>query len=752
VVDDRIRRRLTWGVLTLALLAGLLSVALRVVLPSDGARIPFYAAAWTADGVRIEPIDAPAEGLQAGDLISSVDGRPLSDWLADAVDSGVARPSVGGVYGLGRDGAMLVVPVTWAGPAVGATLLQGWSIALASVAIGVLAGWVYRRRPDTPAATALVLAAAAIAGSSIPWFLGVTVSDLVRGTPFVLHAIVTGPIYMLLWPAAIHLASVFPTPAIAVRRHRTLIPLVYGICFAAYAVLTLGGMWTLPLLVWVGTWPSAQVAVVVPATAIAITIFIIRYVRATDPADRARRRLATLGIVGSAVLGLLVFMGPALVTGRPLVPDAAIGLILLPLPLALAFAIVHDRLFDIDVAIRRTLVYGGLTLSVLAVYAGAVVALTQALGEQEYAVSLLATGVAALAALPLRDALQRAVDRLLYGERGQPVQVMRRLGMQLEWAADPARAFPAVADTLADALHLPYVALEVTDELGRAAVVAERGERPPAFEAVPLVHGGEAVGRLVVGLRSGEPSFDPAEQTLLRDLARQVGAAVHAQRLRDELARSRERLVMATEDERRRLRRDLHDGLGPTLAAVAMRAEAAAAALSGQRDAASRDLTALTEDVRSAIADLRRLVDGLRPPSLDELGLAGAIREQVTRLADDGTPGRAPVITVECRPAVLPDLPAAVEVAAYRIAIEAVTNTVRHADARTCVVTLVADARLTVEIRDDGLGLDPDRPRGVGLESMDERAAEVGGALILEPLPRGMIVRAELPLRTMVEP
>jgi signal transduction histidine kinase len=750
VDESRARRRLTWSVLAVALAVGLLSVGLRVGLPTDGARVAFYAEAWTAEGVRIEPIDAPADGLDTGDLVTSVDDRSLEAWLTDVLDRSLPRPESGGPYGVQRDGTALTVSIAWSSAGIAAALLQGWSLVVASVAIVLLATWVFRRCPDTPAATALMLAAAGIAGSTLPWFLGVTVSDIVRGTPFVVHAIVTGPIYMLLWPAGIHLALVFPTPAEVTRRHRTLVPWVYVLCFAGYLVLTLTGLGAGSALLWVGTWPAAQVAVIVPATVVTVAIFVARYVRATDPADRARRRLATLGIAGSAALGLVTFMGPALVSGRPLLPDAAIGLILLPMPITLAFAIVHDRLFDIDVAIRRTLVYGGLTLGVIAVYLGTVATLTIAMGPQEYAVSLLATGAAALAALPLRDVLQRGVDRLLYGDRGQPVEVMRRLGMRLEWATDPAGAFPAVAETIADALRLPYVALEVTDELGRATVVAVHGRATTVVEAVPLVHGGETVGRLVLGLRAGETAFDAAEQVLFADLARQVGAAVHAQRLRDDLARSRERLVMATEDERRRLRRDLHDGLGPTLAAVAMRAEAAAASLPDRPEAAGRDLAAVTDDVRTAIADLRRLVEGLRPPSLDELGLAGAVCEQVQRLADDGSSGRGPSITVACRPEVLPDLPAAVEVAAYRIAVEAVANAVRHAHARTCSVTIVADGRLTVEVRDDGRGLAADRPRGTGLESMEERAAEVGGALIVEALPDGTSVRAELPLRTMV--
>ena len=447
-------------------------------------------------------------------------------------------------------------------------------------------------------------------------------------------------------------------------------------------------------------------------------------------------------------------MGPVLLTGRPLLPEAAIGLITLPIPITLAWAILHDRLFDIDVAIRRTLVYGGLSLGVVAVYLAAVGGLTVALGPQEYAVSLLATGVAALAALPLRDVLQRAVIRLLYGQRDEPVAVMRRLGTRLEWATDPAGAFPAVADTLAESLRLPYVALEVTDELGRTTVAAERGIARPAVHVLPLVHGGEPVGRLLLGLRAGETAFAEAELALLGDLARQAGAAVHAQRLRDELARSRQRLVVAREEERRRLRRDLHDGLGPALAGVAMRAEAASVDLATRPDDARRGLEAIAGEARAAVADLRMLVEGLRPPSLDQLGLVGAIVDQAERLGTADRAGAAPLVTVEAQPQPLPELPAAVEVAAYRIAVEAVTNAVRHAEARTCAVRLSAAERLTVEVIDDGRGLhDPPRPGGTGLESMRERAEEVGGELWLAVgQPRGTIVRAELPLRGVTLP
>jgi two-component system NarL family sensor kinase len=747
------RRRATWLLLWVALGACLVSVGLRVVLPSDGARVAFYGGGWSSAGVVIDAIDPPAEGLLDGDRVTSVDDRALEAWAGLLLDREAQRPDGGGVYGIERDGASLTSPIVWGRAGVAATLLEGWSVALVSIVSAGLAVWVYRRRPDTPAATALMVVAAAIAGSSVPWFLGTTVSDVVRSGPFLLQAFVTGPLYMLLWPAGLHLALTFPTPSALVVRRRWLVPSLYVLILGGYLAVLAGlALTTSSTLDWIGTWPLGQVAIIVPTLALTISTMVVRHLRTRDPADRARWRLATLGIAATASLGLVAFMGPVLLTGRPLLPDAAIGLITLPIPATLAWAIVHDRLFDIDVAIRRTLVYGGLSLGVIVVYLIAVAGLTAALGPQEYAVSLLATGVAALAALPLRDALQRGVVRLLYGQRDQPVDVMRRLGTRLEWATDPARAFPAVADTLVDALRLPYVALEVTDELGRTAVAAERGTARPEVHVLPLVHGGESVGRLVLGLRTGETAFADAELELLGDLARQAGAAVHAQRLRDDLARSRQRLVVAREEERRRLRRDLHDGLGPALAAIAMRAEVAGLHLATRPDEARRDLDAIASEARTAVADLRVLVDGLRPPSLDELGLIGAILDQTERLGTaEPLVGGGPLVSVETQPQPLPDLPAAVEVAAYRIVIEAVTNALRHAEARTCAVRVTAADRLTIEVTDDGRGLLLERrPGGTGLESMRERAEEVGGALSVGPGTRGgTVVRAELPLRGM---
>jgi len=288
---------------------------------------------------------------------------------------------------------------------------------------------------------------------------------------------------------------------------------------------------------------------------------------------------------------------------------------------------------------------------------------------------------------------------------------------------------------------LPYAAIAL-GKVGKAARInAESGSPVDAPVRVPLVYRGMTTGELLLGPRAGEESFSPADQRLPEDLARQAGAAVHAVRLTSDLQHSRERLVTAREEERR-LRRDLHDGLGPTLGSLPLKLDVAGDLLESDRAAARELLSGLKSQARSAVADILRLVYELRPPALDQLGLVGAVRETAAQCGADGLP-----VSVEA-PEELPPLPAAVEVAAYRITPEAMTNVVRHAGANRCEVRFALDdATLRLEVADDGRGIGGDRGTGVGLNSMRERAEELGGRSIIESLPEGGArVRASLPL------
>jgi signal transduction histidine kinase len=297
-----------------------------------------------------------------------------------------------------------------------------------------------------------------------------------------------------------------------------------------------------------------------------------------------------------------------------------------------------------------------------------------------------------------------------------------------------------VIETVATALRLPYVAITLQEETPR--LVAAHGAPVAELLRLPLVYRGETVGQLLLAPRLGTGGFSPADRRLLDDLARQAGGVAHAVRLHGALQRSRQQLVSAQEEERRRLRRDLHDDLGPTLASLFQRLDTAQALVRQEPETAVALLGDLKGQVKVTIADIRRLVYALRPPALDEFGLVGAIREHVAQHQ------RADGLHVALlAPEVLPPLPAAVEVAAFRIVLEAVTNVVRHAQARICRVQLSVDGALCLEVADDGAGLPAAYTAGVGVRSMRERAAEVGGDCVIEPGPDGGTrVRARLPL------
>jgi signal transduction histidine kinase len=440
------------------------------------------------------------------------------------------------------------------------------------------------------------------------------------------------------------------------------------------------------------------------------------------------------------VLGLTRPGPGALVVDLANVTGVTAGFALIPL--AVGVAVLRYRLWDVDVVINRTLVYGGLTAGLLAVY----VAIVGGLGELVWArgdlgLSLLAAGVVALLFAQLRDRLQRGVNRLMYGQRDEPYQVLSELGRRLEATLVPEAVLPAIVETVAGALKLPYAAIALQRD-GAVQTAVATGTPVADPLRLPLVHQHERVGELVVAPRSPTETFSPADRALLTDLARQASAAAHAVGLTGELQRSRERLVTAREEERRRMRRDLHDGLGPALASMTLQAEAARELLDREPDQAGRLLADLTAQLQASTADIRRLVYDLRPPALDDLGLVGALRTHLARVES------ATLRTVLEAPGELPALPAAVEVAAYRIAQEAVANMVHHAQARCCTVRLALDeeAALVVEVTDDGVGIAAAPPAGVGLRSMRERAAELGGACVVSARPEGGTrVRASLP-------
>lgn len=403
----------------------------------------------------------------------------------------------------------------------------------------------------------------------------------------------------------------------------------------------------------------------------------------------------------------------------------------IPLPVAIGVACLQNRLYDLDLVLNQSLTYGALWLVIAAMYAltvGGVGAMLQQRGASW--LPWVAAGVVAVSFAPVRDALQRGANKLTYGSWSQPGEVLAATGRRLSDATDVPGLLQTLTDELGDGLGLGYV--EIVD--GSGASLARRGGPGSVVAQIPLQAYGAPVGTL---RWSGGPLRESRRQ-LLTDVAAQLGAVVHAAALLQVIQASQERLVLAREEERKRLRRDLHDGLGPALAGLTLRVDTLRNRLGGAADA---DLLDLRAGIQSTVLDVRRIVEGLRPPSLDELGLAEALAQVASRLDGDGGP--------EIRLGVdVGELPAAVEVAAYRIAQEALTNAVRHAEARNVALTMCAEGGdVVLRVCDDGCGVVRHRDDGVGLSSMRARAQEIGGELGVRAVPgKGTTVTARLPL------
>jgi signal transduction histidine kinase len=537
--------------------------------------------------------------------------------------------------------------------------------------------------------------------------------------------------------------------------------------------------WLVPKY-WIPTWPDLNswtiwLDAVVWLGAFGTVVYaqVYRYRRVSNRVQRQQTKWVifgiTAGLVGFLGIGIaLDWMAPTPISAGVLaafmVGFALCYLAMMLIPLAIGIAMLRHHLFDVDVLINRTLVYGVLTACVVGIYVlivGSLGALFQTRGN--LLIALLATGLVAVLFQPLRDRLQRAVNRLLYGERDDPYAVLTRLGQRLEATLAPDTVLPTIVQTVTEALKLPYAALALNGPAG-LTVVATHGTPAATPLQLPLAYQNQPVGELRLAPRAAGEAFSSADRRLLDDLARHAGVAAYAVRLtadlrrvNAELQRSRARLVATREEERRRLRRDLHDGLGPALAAQTLKVGTAKYLVTRDPAAAEALLTELEADIGAALAEIRHVVYNLRPPALDELGLVGAIRASAAqyhpRYAHAGVGDEMGGLRVVVEaPEPLAPLPAAVEVAAYRIVHEALANVVRHAHAQTCHIQLALMAQdeqmlLCLDITDDGRGLPRARRQGVGLVAMRERAAELGGTCVVTPGPiNGTCVSAHLPL------
>lgn len=390
-------------------------------------------------------------------------------------------------------------------------------------------------------------------------------------------------------------------------------------------------------------------------------------------------------------------------------------------------AVTRYRLYDIDRLLSWTIVYGILVAAVVVVDVLIVLLVGNLLDDR--AAMLIAVVAVTIAYAPLRGKLLTVASRAVYGKRADPYGLVSALGERLEQAADTGQRVEDLARTIAEAFASPYVRVAI-DRRGSGTIEASVGTRGENIIRVPIDYDGVQIGR--IEMQPGRrPVVSARDQRLLGDLVRVTAAALRASELNRELQAARERLVRAGEESRSRLRRDLHDELGPLLAGVRLRLEAARNAIPRSPDRAIQALDAAIEEQGDVIVSIRRIVHDLRPPALDDLGLARAVEQLAERVDGAGC-------TVTVTADVLHPLTAAVEVAAYRIASEGLANARRHAGAGTVAVRLMSETdRLIVAIDDDGTGIDPDATPGLGLASMRERAEELGGTFAVDSEPGG---------------
>ncbi len=421
-------------------------------------------------------------------------------------------------------------------------------------------------------------------------------------------------------------------------------------------------------------------------------------------------------------------LGPLLVAVAVVVP--AIGI---------AVAVLRHRLYGIDAIISRSTAYGIVSAAAAAAALGSATLISAFVGHSTNASAVVAAVVAAFTVRGSWQWVQRRVDRAVYGERGDPLRAIRLLGDRLELAGSIDDALEVAASTLASSLRLPFVRIRIRN--GPTVIVGKAGG--PIY-SLPIATQGSVVADLEVGVRRGQTELDRPDEELIGEVARSIGPLCQAAVLAGELRRSMDRLAEARDEERKRIHRDLHDGLGPTLAGLALRTDI----LRSRAGADLADeLVALERELKNAFHSVTKMIDGLRPKLLDDRGLAAGLAEHCAAL----TATTSPPLNVRLRTTgALSELGPSVESAAWYIASEALNNVVRHSGARSCSVDLSLDDRLEIVISDDGRGVGPSEAASsgrTGLRSMTSRADAVGGRCRIESNEfGGTTVHAVLPL------
>jgi len=486
---------------------------------------------------------------------------------------------------------------------------------------------------------------------------------------------------------------------------------------------------------------------------------LIRRERPTTPTERIQLRWMT---AAGVLFGLFVtamsaatkigILSPALYAAAPC---------LIFFPVAITISVLRHQLLDVEVVLRRSMLYGALSILIAFAYAGLAASLgITAGGRLPVGAAIAVTVVLMLAFQPLRHRLERAADHWVFGERISGYQLLTRFGANLAHAYDLSELAPSLAAATVDGLQVRWAHVDISLTTGGDPILERLGEAGEATAqdadvgaSIPLVHAGEMVGLLTCGPKADGPlTADDLE--LLATLGRQAALAVHNSRLAaelagrideihrqaGELAASRTRIVLAQDLERRRIERDIHDGAQQEIVAMLAKLRLARNQLARADERTDATLAELQDDARLALSDLRELAHGIHPPILTDRGLFEALDARASR-AELPVEVHADPWLRSAR------FPADVEGAAFFFASEALANALKHAEAHRVDVRLsLQEGALVVDVEDDGVGFVPaDRP-GQGLANMRDRVEALGGHFRMAGSPGGGTrVRAELP-------
>ena len=723
----------------------------RGMFPADGTVTFPSAHYWSERGVVINKLRSGDSGLRVGDCVVAVDGRPLEGLVSNGpvrnykagdvirydVRRGDASPN--------RDcsGSLISIEVTLTAYPFGSVLRQRASVLLLASFMLALGAFLVAVRPRSGAPAALLAAGCFYLLGRTVWPFGIQVVDLAHGPrlwPFVIGDAATA----LFWGALLLMAVSLPRQSLPPRKLVVgcfVVPLVLHLPYAAVALRQTSELGKLARLVTV-SFGAAHVIPILMVLALAVG-----YRSVAQPNKRAAVRWVLIPFA----LGTLAYFGlgqlPAAITGRPLIPWTWFrGLFILVLA-AMTVSVVRNHLFEVQIVVRR---WGLRIIALVSATAGVLVLWRLLVMPRTQPADWLmaaAAGVLIAALCVTIVLLNRVLQRRFFGARADSDVMIAALSARTTPVVTDESGLVAILDALMNALRLAFVRLDLTMP-GMTPLSVSRGASRQPDRVMPLYAGRVHVGQLSLAARPGLEPLGRSDERLLDALGHVLASSAYNLGLQQALRRALAQAVTAREEERRYIRREIHDGIGPLLAAALLRTETAMDLPPGGPGQADF-LKKLHHLQKTALTDVRSLVEGLRPPALDHGGLVSALQKHAELSAGMAAESSPTVAFETSGDLVL--LPAAVEVAAYRIGQEAISNATKHASAHRITVRISrTDDGLSVEIDDDGNGVAPENSSsGVGRVSMTERATELGGWCANEHSPiGGTRVKAWLPILT----